>query len=29
MTHTTLVVLVLTVATLFYLVITLLFPENF
>jgi len=29
MTDTTLVVLILTVATLIYLVITLLFPENF
>ena len=29
MTHTTLMVLILTAATLIYLVITLLFPENF
>jgi F subunit of K+-transporting ATPase (Potass_KdpF) len=29
MTHTTLVVLILTAATLIYLVITLLFPEKF
>jgi F subunit of K+-transporting ATPase (Potass_KdpF) len=29
MTHTTLVVLILTASTLIYLVITLLFPENF
>jgi hypothetical protein len=29
MSHTTLVVLILTVATLIYLVITLLYPENF
>jgi hypothetical protein len=29
MSHTTLIVLILTVATLIYLVITLLYPENF
>jgi K+-transporting ATPase KdpF subunit len=29
MSHTTIIVLILTVATLIYLVITLLYPENF